>query len=93
MLSRDKYRKEHLMSRYGLTLEQYDSMFDVQKGTCAICGLPEKALLYGLVKRLAVDHCHKTGKVRGLLCNSCNALLAKIGDSKEWLINAGKYLD
>jgi hypothetical protein len=49
-----------------MTVEQYDRMFKAQKGVCAICGRPPKTV------RLAVDHNHKTGKVRGLLCFRCN---------------------
>jgi fructose-1,6-bisphosphatase len=67
--------KEEVMSRqlkrnFGITLAEYDQMLEDQHGICAICGgvNPDG-------KRLAVDHDHETGKVRGLLCTSCNTRL------------------
>lgn len=59
-------RRFYLKKTYGITLEQYDVMFEAQNGNCAICGLPE------INKRLSVDHNHTTNKVRGLLCQQCN---------------------
>lgn len=61
--------KAHLKYKFNLTLEEYDKMFEAQNGVCAICGLPE------IARRLAVDHDHKTGKIRGLLCANCNISL------------------
>jgi hypothetical protein len=52
--------------RQGLTIAQYDELLEAQGGVCAICGRPPKN------RRLAVDHNHKTGKIRGLLCWVCN---------------------
>ena len=60
------------LKSYGLTLEQYDQMFEEQNGVCAICELPE------IRRRLSVDHNHETGKVRGLLCFICNTRLGII---------------
>ena len=65
-------RRWKMQSKYGLTLDDYDSMFDAQGGVCAVCKQPEHK------RRLAVDHCHATGKVRGLLCFSCNSTLGKL---------------
>ncbi len=59
-------RKSYLKKTYSLTLEQYDKMFEIQGGVCAICNQPETW------RRLSVDHNHQTGKVRGLLCSKCN---------------------
>jgi len=56
---------------YGITLDDYEEILDSQGGTCAICGGTE-------LKRLSVDHDHKTGRVRGLLCNRCNVKLSYI---------------
>ncbi len=74
------------LRKYGLTLEQYDKLEKMQKGKCAICRSTE------LNKKLAIDHCHKTGKVRGLLCSNCNNGLGKFKDSKKLLVKALKYL-
>lgn len=52
-----------------MTLEQYDQMFEKQNGTCLLCNKIE------IGKRLAVDHDHETGKIRGLLCQRCNCVL------------------
>lgn len=57
--------ENRLRSIYGLSLEDYDLLYQSQNGLCVICGGPFKI-------RPVVDHCHATGKVRGLLCNSCN---------------------
>ena len=79
--------KRQLRRRYGITQEQYDAMFRAQNGSCAICGGQS---LDG--KRLHVDHDHKTGKVRGLLCINCNHGLGKFQDSADNLTNAWAYL-
>lgn len=69
--TRDKYYRK----KYGITLEQYNNMLSYQKGNCAICEEVPKENKNGVVVRLSVDHNHKTGKVRGLLCYKCNKLL------------------
>lgn len=85
-------RNRHLVNKFDITLEQYDRMLDGQKGVCAICGRPERAVTkHGFVKHLAVDHDHRTGKVRGLLCIRCN-LKVGILEDREWRPLARKYL-
>ena len=79
-------RRHHLKTMYNMTLEQYDELFDEQNGCCAICGLPESN------HRLCVDHDHKTGKIRGLLCHNCNKGLGHFFDSVENLEVAKSYL-
>jgi len=87
---RARKRMNDLMRRYGLTVEDYDRMLDEQGGTCALCSrLPEKER-YG---RLSVDHCHDTGKVRGLLCNSCNYAIGILGDTADHVGRAVTYLE
>ena len=83
--TRKAERKKFLRKKYGITLEEYDQMFEQQGGVCAICGEPQ------LGKRLSVDHSHTTGKVRGLLCYICNTRLG-ILENKNWRIAAEKYL-
>jgi hypothetical protein len=67
----EKYRKKHILYTYGLTYEAHEEMRLNQGNCCAICKRP-------FVKTPCVDHDHKTGKVRGLLCNSCNGVLGKV---------------
>jgi Autographiviridae endonuclease VII len=72
-------KHEWLWLRYKMTLEAYQSLLEGQNGLCAICNKPETKinLKSGKVKLLAVDHDHTTGKIRGLLCQSCNLELGK----------------
>ncbi len=76
-------RRRDLYRRFGISIEQYDVMYAEQGGVCAICKKPESAIDHklGSPKRLAVDHCHTSSKVRGLLCWACNSALGKIEDS------------
>ena len=77
-------RDNRLKRKYGISLEDYESMFTSQAGQCKICKTGEEDLV--------VDHCHETGRVRGLLCNSCNWGLGHFKDSVESLIIAKEYL-
>jgi hypothetical protein len=81
--------KSRILSKFGVTWNQYQEMFKKQNGCCAICGIHQSKL----TKRLHVDHDHKTDRIRGLLCRHCNLFLGNIKDSKEFLSNALKYLD
>ncbi len=81
-------RRQHLYKKYRLTIEDWDLMFQKQGGKCAICRKDHKSVTKGL----HVDHCHKTGIVRGLLCNICNITLGRIKDSIDWMDSAKKYL-
>lgn len=75
-----------LKRKYGISLSEYESMAESQNGRCAICdSLPDK-------KGLAVDHCHDSGRVRGLLCNKCNAALGFFRDDPERVGAAMAYL-
>ena len=71
----------------GLTLEEYRELLRRQNGVCAICKRDDSR------GSLAVDHCHKTGLVRGLLCRSCNTSLGKMNDDPELLRRAIAYLE
>ena len=74
----------HLKRTFGITLEDFDRMVKDQDGVCAICGKPETASTgNGSVRRLAVDHDHKTGKIRSLLCGVCNQNLGVYENGKE----------
>jgi hypothetical protein len=75
-----------LRRNFGFTPEQYDALFREQKGMCAICGQPPKMV------RLGVDHDHRTGIVRSLLCVKCNNALGWL-ESGDWLKKALTYLE
>lgn len=77
-----------IKTTYGITPEQYWAIYDHQGGKCAIC---QRAT--GRTKMLSVDHDHKTGEVRGLLCNYCNRhVLGHLRDSVSALLRAVRYL-
>jgi hypothetical protein len=86
-LREDEIKDQQLRRKYGLTLVEFESMYRDQAGVCKICGNPETA-----GRCLAVDHCHETGAVRGLLCTNCNQGLGKFHDSIDTLIAACIYL-
>jgi hypothetical protein len=94
---REKTQKNiRLENAYGITYLDYLRIFEEQRGLCAICKEPET----GIHNRgkstvdlsLAVDHCHDTGEVRGLLCHKCNKGIGLLGDSEEGLLKALSYL-
>jgi len=75
------------LKKLGLSLEDFETMWLVQNGLCAICQKPLKRTQHGY----GVDHNHKTGKVRGLLCNGCNTGLGFL-EKTEWKALADNYL-
>jgi hypothetical protein len=78
-------RKNAFETVYGISLEQYEAMVARQGGLCAICKCkPDKTL--------CVDHCHATGRVRALLCSSCNSMLGFAQDDPRRLEAGGGYL-
>jgi hypothetical protein len=92
-ISRDKQRHYSLKRYYGLSLNDYAEMYRVQDGKCGICKLPETDKdRHGNVRVLAVDHCHKTGSVRELLCYSCNSMLGQARDNIEVLLAGADYI-
>lgn len=80
-------KSSFLKRAYGLTIEDYERILNSQHGVCKICGSKDT------YKKLAVDHCHTTGRIRGLLCQNCNHGLGKFKDSAELLIAAVRYLE
>ena len=74
---------------YGLTLEQYDALLTEQNGVCAICKKSETA---SIKKNMCIDHDHKTGKVRQLLCDKCNRGIGYFNESIDVLEQAVLYL-
>src|SRR5690242_13759158 len=77
--------KRYFKRKFGITLEQYEEMLKAQDNKCAICRKEETTPHSRSKKiiRLAVDHCHTTGKVRGLLCRSCNQVLGVLKEDKK----------
>ncbi len=87
-----KHRNSVLKYKFGITLKEYDNMFEVQLGKCLICKKAETSgTSSGKIKRLSVDHNHVTGKTRGLLCGQCNKKLGFVEDA-VWLTSALEYL-
>jgi len=84
----------YLKCTYGISLSQYDEMFRKQNGVCAICQRPERVIDKSTneIRRLAVDHCHTTNKIRGLLCYACNTSIGKMNDDPEVLERAAQYI-
>lgn len=85
-------RDTHLYKNYGIRLDDYERMFESQGGVCAICRKPETTVIRGRVIALAVDHCHSSGKIRGLLCVNCNKVIGHAKDSLETLERSIEYL-
>lgn len=85
-------RRRRDLARMGVTLEQYDALFARQSGVCALCRKPERWRGKARTAFLTVDHCHQTGRVRGLLCRTCNRGLGLLGDTVDALGCAFQYL-
>ena len=90
----EKLKEYKLQTRYKISQEDYDLMLSKQDNKCGICGNFETATHNKTkqIQKLAVDHCHITGRVRGLLCQACNRGIAKFHDNILNLANAIKYL-
>lgn len=83
-----RLRRKDLKSRFGVTLEWFDSLLASQGGRCAICGTDTP----GGRGAFHVDHCHTTGAVRRLLCHNCNVGLGHFRDDPVLLVSATHYL-
>lgn len=88
-----EYKNSHLLNRFGISLNEYSQIYMEQGGKCAICGGTHAGTRNGKDKTFAVDHDHKTGKVRGLLCEACNTGIGKLKDDPEVLRSAIRYLE
>ena len=91
-----QYRKTaDLKKKYGITLEKYNEMLVEQSAVCYICRQPETQLDHRtkLPYSLSVDHCHKTGDVRRLLCNRCNRTLGMVDDNSDLLEKMIMYIN
>lgn len=88
LLDPEKFKDRRLRRLYGISISDFNAMFKRQSGVCAICG-SDKAFKG---RSLSVDHCHMTGKIRGILCGHCNAGLGHFKDSVDALRKAIHYL-
>jgi Autographiviridae endonuclease VII len=82
-----RLRNKHTTKKFGITEEHYHALFVEQGGLCAICGEQPGE------RRLAIDHNHETGIVRGLLCMKCNTALGSLGDDVAGVQRALSYLE
>ena len=81
--SQEQKRRWHMKTRYGICSKRVDAMIAEQGNKCAICNKGDASLV--------VDHCHKSGRVRGMLCHACNIMLPAL-ERKEWMDKATQYL-
>ena len=88
----DYYLTRQLQKTYGITLEWYRKILTEQNGVCAICKKLETTQIRGKTIAMSVDHCHTSGKARGLLCTQCNRGLGLFKDDPEILQSAISYL-
>lgn len=87
----DHTRKYNILKKYGISIDLYKKMLKEQQDKCDCCGkdLKDKG---NYKERPVIDHNHKTGKVRSLLCNKCNLALGNMDDSSEYALLLHKYL-
>ena len=83
-------RDKHYMKKFGITLAEYNKILARQEGVCASCGTTGEE---GRYKNMAVDHCHTTGKIRGILCANCNRALGLVGDTSKGVRKLLKYIE
>jgi hypothetical protein len=86
-------RNRIIKHRHGVDIPWYEQKLKSQGNTCAICGVDRNNCTYANEWSFAIDHCHKTGKLRGLLCNMCNRALGMFKDCPEVLRKAALYLE
>jgi hypothetical protein len=95
----DKERDKQLRQNYGISLDEYNELFKAQNGVCAVCGCPEtrrpgrRKRTEDYIPMLHVDHDHKTGKIRGLLCSECNTALGSLHDDPNRIKALLKYIE
>ncbi len=87
------WNNNYFLRTYGLSHEQYLQMFEDQEHRCKICQCEGFKINSKAKNTLCVDHCHKTGKVRGLLCHNCNRALGLLQDNTNYLQSAIEYLE
>ena len=91
MKNKEKEREKNYLRNYGISIKDYEELFNEQNGKCAICGTSE--IVRKKDKNFHIDHDHKLNIVRGLLCDNCNKGLGHFKDSIELLLKAKEYLE
>lgn len=86
-------RQKHRLKAYHMTPQEYEERLLDQDGRCAICRQPETMMRLGTPRALCVDHCHKTGRIRGLLCAHCNHAIGKLGEDPALIRRAADYVE
>ena len=86
----NKYREYNLKNKFGISLNEYNNLLELQNFQCAICGSKDTKIKKS--KYFSVDHDHKNGEVRGLLCHHCNVGLGHFQDNPTILFKAVDYL-
>lgn len=89
---KDRLQKKAVCKLHNIEISDYEEMVKDQENKCKICGMEETRIWKGKPMRLCIDHDHKTGKIRGLLCHSCNTGLGKFCDNTDLLERAIMYL-
>lgn len=93
LIAKDKARWYHIKRKYGITKEQWYEIYNAQNGCCYICQRHEKKIRASKSKYLTVDHCHYTGRIRGLLCVNCNGnILPAISENPDIALRIFMYL-
>jgi len=89
------YARRRKIEKFGLTEEQYAELFASQNGLCAICNGKERARAAKAtyIRAMAIDHCHETDRVRGLLCSSCNRAIGLFKDDPDLMRKAASYVE
>lgn len=89
----DLERPGNIKRKYGISIEEYNAMYETQKGRCACCGQSETAVHWkGKKRQLAIDHNHATGRVRQLICHRCNIILGLAKEDPELLKQTADYI-
>lgn len=90
----EKAKSYAIKTHYNLSLEEYNELLKIQNNVCKICKKPETTKTSkGKIRLLNIDHCHKTNKIRGLLCSPCNRGIGFFKDSPELLRAAALYCE
>jgi hypothetical protein len=91
-LNPERTKNHSLKQKFGITLSEYNKMSEQQNHVCAVCGNPETVKRGQKTKTLAVDHCHETNKIRGLLCQKCNQALGLLKENVTTITNLLNYI-
>ena len=86
-------KNSKLKRAYGITFDEYEELLSKQNKKCAICGIDNNGKYRNKPRAFAVDHCHTTGKIRGLLCSDCNTGIGLLKDNINFLQSAINYLN